>query len=420
MTLPRAPEAPAHRPFAALAYGATVVVATPLGTWMLAGLHWGWGAADAETGWLHAHLQIFGFFGVLILGVAQHLLPRFAGRPVALGRARVWLLAGVAAALALRVGGWLGGRPAPAAGASAIEALVFGGFALWVWRTLAAPALVAARRQLVGSTLWLAGACLLEAVARLVGLGGADGRPSAGWIAAAQALGLYGGVLGWIVGVVIRAGPMFVAGWAVPPGLARRAPLVIAAGVLLAAAGALAGGRAGGALARGGEALALGTAVLVPVAGGLLGRRRSGQLPLHGRQGPERGLFRFAWACAALGTVALAGAGGLAAIDVPPSLLDDAARHLVTLGFLTALALAMTFRLLPVLEGRPLRCPGAPRVATWTLAGAVVLRTAEVAADYGWEPVLRAVPLSGGLAWAALAGAAASVVAAGRAPAPPR
>ena len=36
---------------------------------MLARLHWGGGPVPVEHAWLHAHLQIVGFFGTLIVGV---------------------------------------------------------------------------------------------------------------------------------------------------------------------------------------------------------------------------------------------------------------------------------------------------------------------------------------------------------------
>lgn len=413
VSAPPAREAPRYRPFAGLAYGTTLAIATPLGVWMLGGLHWGWGAAGAETAWLHAHLQVFGFFGVLILGVAQHLLPRFAGRPVTLGRPAPWLAAAMATALALRVGGWLGTWPSLPAAAAGVEAAVFVPFGAWVWRALPAPALAPTRRQLAVATACLAAACAVEAGARMAALVRGDAGPSPAWIGAAQAVGLYGGVLGWVVGVLVRAGPMFVPGWRVPAGLAGRTWLAMGLSVLLAGAGEVTGGRrVGPALARLGEAAALGTAVLVAATGGLWRRPPPGGLPLYGRGGPELVLFRLAWASAALGLLALGATGVLGALGIPPSLLADAARHLVTVGFLTAVVLAMTFRLVPVLEGRPHPWP---RVRAWTagsLAAAVVLRTAQVTADYGWESVLGLVPLSGVLAWGALAGGATSFLAA--------
>ena len=98
-------EPPVYRPFVLLALAAALAGGIPLGLWMLAWLYLG--AAAVPVGWreLHAHLQIFGFFGTLIMGVAQHLLPRFCGRPVSRAALVPWLLALQAAALTLRVFG---------------------------------------------------------------------------------------------------------------------------------------------------------------------------------------------------------------------------------------------------------------------------------------------------------------------------
>ena len=49
-------------------------------------------------------------------------------------------------------------------------------------------------------------------------------------------------------------------------------------------------------------------------------------------------------------------------------------------------------------------------VAFWMLLGGVLIRTAEVLADYGREAVLPLVPLSGVLVWMALACLGANVL----------
>ncbi len=87
---------------------------------------------------------------------------------------------------------------------------------------------------------------------------------------------------------------------------------------------------------------------------------------------------------------------------IPLGLLTDATRHLLTIGFVIGAICAMGFRVLPVIEGVRLAIPGARHVAFWTLSLAVVLRTAELGADYLHEAFLRAAALSGFLAWLAL------------------
>jgi len=92
-----------------LAFGSTVLLGTPLGLALLAWLYGGAAAVGIETLRLHAAVQLFGFLGTLIAGVAHHLLPRFTGREVRRTRLVPWLVALLAAAVALR-GAWVPGN----------------------------------------------------------------------------------------------------------------------------------------------------------------------------------------------------------------------------------------------------------------------------------------------------------------------
>ena len=71
----------------------------------------------------HAHLMLVGFVGMMIFGVALHMLPRFTGRPLFSERAadaQFWLANG---GLLTMLGGWL----------FSIRFLVpAGGLALWL------------------------------------------------------------------------------------------------------------------------------------------------------------------------------------------------------------------------------------------------------------------------------------------------
>jgi hypothetical protein len=80
------------------------------------------------------------------------------------------------------------------------------------------------------------------------------------------------------------------------------------------------------------------------------------------------------------------------------------------------MVLGMGFRLLPVLAGVPLRWPWLRGVAFWALLAGVLVRTAEVLADYGAIGVLPIVPLSGVLVWLALGCLAANLLGAARRP----
>jgi hypothetical protein len=410
---PSVREPPVYRPFALIALAATLVVGTPLGTWMLARLHWGGGLVSAEPVWLHAHLQVFGFFGTLIVGVAHHLVPRFAGRPVAVTRWTRWLAGALGIALGLRIAGAALGTAAPAVAAALLQALAFGLFGAWVARELGAPHLRITRAHLTAATAWLVLALVLEAGLRVSAIARAapGGVPDPGGMGAAHVMAIYGGVLGWIVGVVFRAGPMLVPRWKVPGVLAWMAPAALGLGSVLASVGVAVSwsGPTRVALARAGEALALATVAAIALCGGAF-RRVPGSLPMAARGGPETWLFRMAMLAAGVSAAGSIGAAAMAWTGVPLSLVADALRHLVTVGILTPMVVTMGFRLVPVIEGAPPPWPRLRAVAFWTLLGGVLIRTAEVLADYGLEAVLPLVPLSGVLVWIALACLAASVL----------
>jgi hypothetical protein len=415
-------EPPVYRPFALLAVGAALVAGIPLGVWLLAWLYLGAAAVPVEWRWLHAHLQIFGFFGSLILGVAQHLLPRFTGRAVTPSPFLQSLLGLQAAALTLRVAGTAAAWPVPLVVAALLQAGAFALFASWVWRALDPPPLGPLRRHLAASSLWLAGACGLEAGLRIHALAVGLALPAEPGLRVVHLMGLLGGVLGWVLGVLLRAGPMFLSRWHAPAPAARVLPWVLALGVGLAAGGeaAGAGSPVGPALARLGEAIVLLGAALVLACGGAL-RRVRGALPMVARSREESRIFRVALVSGAAATVGAAAAVPAAWAGLDVHLLADAVRHLITVGLLTSVAVAMLFRLLPVLEGRALRWPRLRAVALWCLAAGVTLRTAEVLVGAGWAGPAPWVALSGLLVWIAVACVGANLAAAAgtRAPATP-
>jgi hypothetical protein len=230
-------------------------------------------------------------------------------------------------------------------------------------------------------------------------------------------MAIYGGVAGWIVGIVLRAGPMLVPQWRAPDWLARLAPWGLGLGVTLTGLGTGGWwpGHAGVALERAGEALALITVAAVATIGGAF-RRPAGAFPMLGHRGPETRLFRLAMLSAAIAAVGSVTAAALGWAGVPLSLLADALRHLVTVGFLTAMVLGVGFRLLPVVSGVPLHWPKLRGPAFWALLAAVLLRSAEVLADYGVIGVLQIVSVSGLLVWLALGCLAVNVLGAARRP----
>ncbi len=248
-------EPPVYRPFALAALATTLGAGTPLGIWMASWLYLGTPAVPIDWRLLHPHLQIFGFFAVLIPGVAHHLLARFTGRVVTRGPVTRWILGLLVGGMVSRLLGTWAHRPGVIVIASCLETAGFVLFGLWVWRSLDSPSLALLRRQLTFSTGWFALACLAEAVLRWRALRAGLTLPDIGGLRAVHAMALFGGVVGWVLGVLARAGPMFVPGWRAPLGSARALPWVLGVGVSIAAAGeaggwapTTGGGGGGGAL----------------------------------------------------------------------------------------------------------------------------------------------------------------------------
>jgi hypothetical protein len=130
------------------------------------------------------------------------------------------------------------------------------------------------------------------------------------------------------------------------------------------------------------------------------------------RSRDEARIFRLAAASAVVGALGAAGLTLGAGVALPHHALADALRHLLTIGMLTSVVVAMTFRLIPVLEGTALAWPGLRTLALGALLGAVILRTSQVLVVDGWRWLGAAVALSGVLAWIALAAVALNLAAA--------
>jgi hypothetical protein len=415
VTSPAAPprEPPVYRPLGLLAFAAAIVGGTPIGLRLLAWLYLGAPAPGPEWRLLHAHVQVFGFFATLIPGVAQHLMPRFTGQPVVRRRIVPLLTAAFAIALVLRAVGTASESAAPLVVAAGLQTAGFLAFAWQVWRMLAPPPLALLRWQLTGATVAFALAMGAETVARSQALAAGLTVPSDAWMRAIHAVGLYA-VLGWVLGVLLRAGPMFVPGWGVALPLARGVAVALA----LAAAAAVVAEAVDWpttattlALSRAGDVLALVAVVAVALGAGAF-RRVGATLPVIGRSGPESRIFRLAVVCAVAAFVGFLATAVLAASGMPVHLLTDAFRHLLTVGFVTSVVVAMTFRLIPVLEGVALPWPCLRAVALSSLIAAVVVRTAQVPIAYLAPSLAPVVALSGVLVWIALVSVGANLVAA--------
>ena len=397
-------EPPVYRPFALAAFAIALGGGTPLGMWMASWLYLGAPAVPIDWMLLHAHLQIFGFFAMLIAGVAHHLLARFTGRAVTGGPVAGWILGLLVSGVVSRCWGTWAHQPGLIVIASCLEAASFIVFGLRVRRSLDSPPLALLRRQLTFSTGWFALACLVEAVLRWRALRAGLALPDVGGLRATHDMALFGGVIGWVLGVLLRAGPMFVAGWRTHVWTARALPWVLGLGVAIAAVGEAAtwAPATGVALARLGELIALACVGAVMAMGGVARRGRRA-LPMVSRSAEETRIFRLAVISAGFSVIGSAAAAAAACSGAPLHLLTDTVRHLVTIGFLTSVVVAMAFRLIPVLERTALPWPRLRGAAFWALLSGVLLRSAELLVGHGWSGPAPWVPLSGVLVWLALA-----------------
>ena len=394
-----------------------------------------WWTATAQA---HGHLQLYGWAGIFVLGVAFHFLPRLRGAPLAWPRLVPCLLAALVAALVLR------GLSQPlltiAGGASGTG----GGVWATLWRVLLALSGILELAGFASVLALLAGTALrrgapalrarpalwsvwpfllcavgslgLAALLNLVNVFGAVGGigssmgivPPAG-DAANVLLGLFGFLVPMALAMSARALPMYAGLDAFPRRVLWPAALAYCVGLLLALLGELG---SGGDLALGtlparlgGLGLALMGGVLVTFIA-LFGRLMAGRgrLPQRVRslaptpERVERGYTRhvaneratfgpyvaligsaYGWALLAgllllLDGIALA----LGASAAPVTL--DAPRHSLAVGFIALLLAGVSARMIPGFSGGRIASPRLVVTLLWLGNAAALLRVGSLLA----------------------------------------
>jgi uncharacterized protein involved in response to NO len=384
----------------------------PLGAWWLA-------AAQA-----HGHVQLFGWAGLMVLGVGLHFIPRLRGAPLAHPQHTRWVLVLLSSGLVLRAVSqpWLGAVPDPAAalvprvGLGLSGPLELAGVSLGLglmgemlrhgpslqrrgglWPVL--PFFATAMASFWFGTAANATSVMDAALAgRAIGAGGLDQL--------AVLIGLYGFLVCVSVAMSARTFPLY---FRTPmpsyrvllPGLALLLP-----GLVLRAAGELAGAPVPAGLGQLALAAAL---VMFPLGLGVFAQpRRLPRQEVRPLTDPVHLHILSAYAWLLLAALLLVGQGLSAlGVDVLPA-ARDAERHAVGAGFVTLLIFGMAVRLLAGFSGQPLR--GAGLVWATLILGntAAVLRVFPlvwpdlVGADAN-RALLATAGLSGLLAVAALA-----------------
>lgn len=398
----------------AAAVGAGLVLATLLPLSIV--FEWRWGQRYTPLVQAHGQVQLLGWLGLFIMGMAYRLMPRFSGRPLAFP-VLVWASwATLSAALVLR----LAAQPA-GAGVWQRSALVCSGalgfvaaaaFALVIVATLAhrgSRAGATAYFFVLGAVAFFVQAGMGLALLTLAAQRGEDTvRPMEA--AALLHLQLFGFVAMFVLGVASRAVPTF-SGLPRPEQQAKALALGLAAVVIAYVVAALwiATGTRNALLFRLEAASFAGLGPLFVAAAWLVGifRPAANRLRPASRQHVWFIRTAFGWLLIAGGLSAYYGVR--AAFDgVPVSYYGvDALRHTVGLGVASTMIVGMGMLVLPEFAIRRMRHPSEralPLLILALLTAATALRVGAAVATPHWLSTDRYWPMAvgGGLAEAAL------------------
>jgi uncharacterized protein involved in response to NO len=325
----------------------------------------------------HGHVQIFGWVGLFIMGVAYHVVPRFKAtelvRPDLARRSFSIMVAGlVARALAQPYARESFAAFVGLAGAVA-ELVAVLLFAWIIARTLAGtgspragfePYLLAGNRWFVLLALANVASMLRMAVT-------GDPVIPADWNAALLHIQVVGFIGLWILGVSLRILPVFMGARPLPAPVATNVLWAVNVAVLMRSAAELFGVAV---LLAPGALLEL-LAVLAFV-GGLRLFKAPAPSP-HADPNPYYRKFilaAYAWLVFAAGLLVFItifeGATGLAL----PKELTGSYRHAITVGFVTAMIMGVASRIVPVFRGVPLQGVGLLDAAFWMLNAGCAVR----------------------------------------------
>jgi len=365
-----------------------------------------WGGLPRPSVWAHAYAQVFGFVGLFVMGIAYHVMPRFASttlREPRLVAASFWLqLAGV-----LSIAGAFLGPPAAErvlwmAGSGGLLAAAIC-FAASVSSTLAS-----GRRGPEPFEPWVLAGCAWLAFGAAVACLAAISSDTT-WHYVLWPSALYGFAGSWILGVGRRIFPVFL-GWQTRrPGLERLSWMLYQVGVLGWSVGAWPGESPAFAAARAAGALALLAAVALYIE--IIGLFRASRGSRSAESGYERYIYAaWGWLLVGLATGPLWTVVALATGRDTSITMLDFSRHAVAFGFVTQMMMGVASRVLPVFTGNRLWSPRARDAAFWLLNAGIALRGLEavVAAGY-WPSAWNYIALSGPPAVAAVLLFAANV-----------
>ncbi|HET8846498.1 MAG TPA: hypothetical protein VFN35_33855 [Ktedonobacteraceae bacterium] len=395
-----------------------------------------WWAAVAQA---HGHLQLYGWAGLFVLGVALHFLPRLFGSPLAGAHLVPWFVGIMSASLILRAVSqaalaltrgnlWYVGLLSSGIGelvAVGLVLFILLGTALWGPHPATRPAYWSVFPFLVGASASLILACVINLVNLTQAIGGSGLVPDTGDTLNVT-LGLFGFLVPMALAMSARSLPMYAGLDGFPHRILWPMAGVYFAGLVLLCLGS--GGNlisSSWASVPGGLGMILlGGAVLLFIGIFLRLVRRRGRLPKrvaelspspqklahtyqqqvareHTAYGPFVGLVASAYLWALLGALCLVIDGVSTLATGQKLLVFDAIRHSFALGFLALLICVIAPRMLPSFSGRTIVSPKLVSATLWLGNTAAVLRvgTLLVAPFLGSTVYLWLFGLSGPCGW---------------------
>ena len=361
----------------------------------------------------HGHLQLYGWAGLFIVGVAIHFLPRLRGTPLRFPGAVPWVLGSLVTSLVLRglcqplvtvtgAGIWRGGLLL----SGVLEFLAIGTLMV-IFVTTARSGPPPASRPALWSVLpflLCAFAALgLASIVNLINMFQAAFSPLGMVASSGDDLNVTLGLLGFIVPMALamsaRSLPMYAGLDAFPRRTLWPTAFAYIAGVALAAVGGMGGSQTPGwssAVYGGGMAI-IGAVLLVYVGIFVRIMRTRGRLPRRvsnlapepgaaarkyqtqvaterGAFGPFVALVGSAYLWAIIGGLLLVINGLAQLVGGSPVVVPDAARHSLALGFIALLISGVAPRMVPGFSGGHILTPALVRATLWLGNGAAILR----------------------------------------------
>ena len=391
--------------FTALTLAVTLGVS--MGGWAIWRMAFATGTVLPSHLQVHAHVQLIGFAGLFILGVALQAIPRIFGAAPPSRAVLLAVLIGVGGGALLRAIGqplapWAIGRLLSLLSGALELAGVFA-FAGWAFPVLTRRGATADPLSLhiLLGTVWAVAATGLSAAQAAFLAGHVESEIPAALLEPFYAIAAYGFVLSWVFGFASRMVPAFL-GLPRPSARSARAVAVLqGVGVLLLGAAWIPGPAAwvSRALTLAGTLLLAAAIFLVLAASRILAPNAAAP----GSRGflALRAPFVFLGLFVALSVSACLGELFGASVH---KFVWDGARHVYTIGFLTLLIPAMSLRVVPAFTGRALVRPRQAQFALALVGAAAALRALQipVALGFGGLPLYRLVGTTGIFATAGL------------------